>query len=168
MTSSGIVDLVVCRVCRQMVKRPRELKRKVWDCPACGSAVTDRKIVQARAPIVKRVAGQRMDLVPAVLRLAGGIGVLVVLAVVLVSRLHESVEDNGKRICQERVKEQLTSPASAHFSDVRVLVHRRDFMSVLLNADSQNAYAAMVRSRWACTFQVKGHNLLVTGVDQDS
>lgn len=85
MTSPKIVDLVVCRVCRQMVKRPRELKRKVWDCPACGSAVTDRKIVQARAPIVKRVAGQRMLIAAGMFRLVGALGMILGLVALLYS-----------------------------------------------------------------------------------
>lgn len=60
--------------------------------------------------------------------------------------------------CKEFVAARLTSPSSASFpvfpeSMVRVGAHKEQVYAAITYVDSQNAFGAMIRSRWSCRVQ---------------
>ncbi len=62
---------------------------------------------------------------------------------------NNEVSENWEQQCQESIKYQLKSPASAVFSEFM----QRNDNTFSYNVDSQNAYWAMLRSRWLCVYE---------------
>ena len=90
----------------------------------------------------------------------GGVGCLIVLAIVLVVGVKSCGSDGGGtsgdedtaiRACEGSVEKQLKAPATAKFSNVNARRVDDTTYSVSGDVDSENSFGALLRSSWSGT-----------------
>ncbi|WP_433600400.1 hypothetical protein ACQPXH_00565 [Nocardia sp. CA-135953] len=64
--------------------------------------------------------------------------------------------------CEDVVRDQLKSPASAKFSDVQIAGNSKEGWAASGYVDAQNSYGAMLRDVWTCTADLSADGKTIT------